>query len=89
MKKRKQASAEPAPLLSPSSAGQSPLRQGSAGQVELEGPSDSILTPPPKRRTGVLVAATLAVVALAGIVSLAIVKPDLFVTAVEAFVGGI
>lgn len=54
---------------------------------ELEGPSGSTLTPPPTRRVGGLLAAALAVLALAGITGLAIVRPGVFVTAVQAFVG--
>lgn len=79
MKKRKRAPAELSSLRSPNSA----------GQVELEGPQNSTLTPPPTRQVGVLIASFLMILVLLGVVGLAIALPEFFVTAVQAFVGGI
>ena len=79
MTKRKRAMAEPAPLSSP----------GSVGQIDLEGPSEATLTPPPQRRTGLIVALTLGALTGGTMISLARVYPEFFVTAVQAFVGGI
>lgn len=55
---------------------------------ELQGPIDPTLTPPPSRRTGVVVVSSVFGLAVAVLAAVAVAKPELFVTAVQAFVGG-
>lgn len=56
--------------------------------IELQGPEDPTLTPPPERQTGILLALGVAIVFLVGVLGVLLVQPALFVGAVQAFVGG-
>lgn len=56
--------------------------------LELQGPEDPTLTPPPQRRVGLLLAFGFLAFAFASVFGLVILQPELFVTAVQAFVGG-
>lgn len=78
MRKGKRASEEPVPLRSP----------GSAGGADLEGPEESTLTPPPRRRLGLVVALFFVALGGLGLLGVALAQPEFFVTAVQAFVGG-
>lgn len=56
--------------------------------LELQGPEDPTLTPPPQRQLGLLLGAGALVLVFVGVLSLVALQPGLFVTAVQAFVGG-
>lgn len=56
--------------------------------VELQGPDDPTLTPPPERQTGILLVLGVAIMCLVGVLGVLLVQPALFVNAVQAFVGG-
>ena len=56
--------------------------------IELQGPEDPTLTPPPQRQTGILLILGFALMILVGVLGLMLVQPELFVGVVQAFVGG-
>ncbi len=78
MRKGKRAFAEPVPLRS----------RESAGGADLEGPKESTLTPPPRRRLGLVIALSLVALGGLGLLGVVLAQPEFFVTAVQAFVGG-
>lgn len=57
--------------------------------VELEGPTEFTLTPPPRRRVSVIVVSLFSLLVILSLAGLAFANPGLFVSAVQAFVGGI
>lgn len=58
-----------------------------AGPIELEGPGNPILTPPPARRVGLVVATTALLLLTVGVAVLAFVNLQLLIIAAQAFVG--
>lgn len=60
-------------------------KRATVEQVDLEGPTESTLTPPPQRRLGLAIALILVTLAGLGALGLAIAQPEFFVTAVQAF----
>lgn len=64
-------------------------RAPSEPDVELEGPTEFTLTPPPTRRVSVMIVSLLTVLVLLSLAGLVFANPEFFVTAVQAFVGGI
>ncbi len=56
--------------------------------IELQGPEDPTLTPPPQRRIGLLLGVGFLTFVFVGVFGLIALQPELFVTAVQAFVGG-
>ncbi len=59
-----------------------------ADTIQLEGPSDPTLTPPPQRRTGAIVAVGIFAIAIIGVAGVLVTRPEL-VNVVRAFAGGI
>ncbi len=55
--------------------------------IELDGPESATLTLPPERRTGPWIVGGFVLLALAGLAGLALARPEVFVTAVQAFAG--
>lgn len=64
------------------------VKSGAVEPIELDGPESATLTLPPERRTGPWIIGGLALLVLAGLAGLAIARPEVFVTAVQAFAGG-
>lgn len=62
-------------------------QRASADALHLDGPSDPTLTPPPRRRTRLIIVSSLIGLLVIGLVGLAAIQADLFANAVQAFVG--
>lgn len=65
-----------------------PRARPTADTIQLEGPGNPTLTPPPQRRTGAMVAVGIFAVALLGAAGVIVTRPE-FVSVVRAFAGGV
>lgn len=60
-------------------------KRAAVEQVDLEGPTEFTLTPPPQRRLGLAITLILVTLVGLGALGLALAQPAFFVTAVQAF----